>query len=187
MTTELEAIAFDINALLIEGESVLWEHFTKVDPPFHIKNLLIYLPWKGLLSIILSLSFFTVSRLSFPAPPTPLPADIYHFIGLIGGMVFIFLYPLYDLSDFIANYTTRSKKLKFQEVRYYLTNERLLACNEKTKEYRSYFYKNWTTLKAISKNNQLEFSTGFKPQALSNVEDPEALQKLILEQLAKKQ
>ncbi len=70
---------------------------------------------------------------------------------------------------------------------YYLTNERLLACNEKTKEYRSYFYKNWTTLKAISKNNQLEFSTGFKPQALYNVEDPEALQQLILEQIAKKQ
>ena len=183
MTTELETIAFDINVLLIEGESVLWEHFTKVDPPFHIKNLLIYLPWKWLLSIILSLSFLTVSRIAFTFPLN----DIYSFILFLAGVTFLFIYPLWDLSDFIANYSTRSKKLKFQEVRYYLTNERLLACNDKTKEYRSYFYKNWTTLKAISKNNQLEFSTGFKPQALSNVEDPEALQKLILEQIAKKQ
>jgi hypothetical protein len=113
MTTEPDAIAFDINALLIEGESVLWEHFTKVDPPFHIKNLLIYLPWKGLLSISLSVSFLIVTRIAFKFPLN----DIYSFILFLAGVTFLFMYPLWDLSDFIANYTTRSKKLKFQEVK----------------------------------------------------------------------
>lgn len=54
-------------------------------------------------------------------------------------------------------------------------------------EVRSYFFQNWEMVKANKKNQTLEFGSITKPLVLYNVEDPEALQKLILEQIAKKQ
>jgi hypothetical protein len=169
MTTELNAIAFDINALLIEGESVLWEH--EVDKQVLTKKAF---PLKGILILIVG-----AILLSLPTPSfIPKQCNLLWIIFIET----LCLFPLVWLCPFFYGFFTIKTS-----VFYYLTNLRLVAMQGNGLEVRSYFFQNWETLKANKKNQTLEFGSLTKPLVLYNVEAPEALQKLILEQLAKKQ
>ena len=169
MTTEPNAIAFDINGLLIEGESILWEH--KVDKQVFTKKAF---PWKGIIILVVGAILFSLPTPSF------IPKQCGLLWILFAEMLCIF--PLVWLYPFFYGFFAIKTS-----VFYFLTNLRLVAMQGNGLEVRSYFFQNWETLKANKKNQTLEFGSLTKPLVLYNVEDPEALQKLILEQLTKKQ